>query len=93
MAQTVVTALLVLAGLYLVAGAVFAVPFVARWVDRIDPGAAKSTRGFRVVIFPGVVAFWPLFAMRLLRGMDHPPVERNAHRLATAAAIAREEDP
>ncbi|MGK7925728.1 MAG: hypothetical protein AB4290_10860 [Spirulina sp.] len=38
---------------------------------------------FRILILPGVTAFWPLFALRLLRGKIHPS-ERNAHRIAAS---------
>lgn len=67
--------------LYALVGVIFGIPFVLRGVNRIDPVAPQSTRGFRLVILPGVVAFWPLLAVRWLRGSG-PPEERNAHRLA-----------
>ncbi len=66
-------------GLYLALGVVFAIPFVARGVRRLDPEAGAGTAGFRLIIAPGVVAFWPLLALRLLRDAG-PPEERNAHR-------------
>jgi hypothetical protein len=54
-------------GAYAAAGAVFAAAFLWRWVGRLDPAAAHATWGFRALVFPGVVIFWPLFAARLLR--------------------------
>jgi hypothetical protein len=66
------------AAVYLAVGVVFAVPFVARWVGRLDPDAAPGTCGFRVLIVPGVVALWPLLGSRLASGRR--PRERNAHR-------------
>lgn len=68
-------------GTYVAAGVVFAVPFVLRGVNRIDPVAREGTWGFRLIIVPGVVALWPWLALRWLRGAQ-PPEERNAHRLA-----------
>ena len=68
-------------GLYLLAGLLFAVPFVLRGVNRIDPVARESTWGFRLIILPGVVALWPLLAHRWRRGQG-PPLEKNAHRRA-----------
>lgn len=53
---------------YAAVGVVFAVPFVLRGVDRIDPAAPGSTWGFRLVIAPGVVALWPLLAQALAEG-------------------------
>lgn len=55
-----------LLGLYLGCGLVFAVPFVWRWVGRLDPLAGEGTRGFRLLILPGAVALWPLLAARLV---------------------------
>ena len=66
---------------YGIAGLVFAIPFVLLGVQRVDPAARGWAVGFRILIIPGVVAFWPLFAIRLLRGKTHP-TEQTAHRLA-----------
>ena len=70
-----------LALFYLVVGLLFALPFVLRGVDRIDPVARESAKGFRVMIVPGVIALWPILARRWIRGTP-PPQERNAHRRA-----------
>jgi hypothetical protein len=70
------------AGVYFALGLLFAVPFLARGVARIDPAAREGTWGFRLVVLPGVVALWPLLARRWLSGRGEPPVESNAHRRA-----------
>lgn len=77
LANGIVTAL----GVYLILGALFAVPFSRRGVGRIDPAAVDGTWGFRLLIVPGVVALWPWLAWRWLRHSP-PPEERNAHRRA-----------
>ena len=74
-------------GLYLSSGLVFAIPFVLVGVGRVDPHAAHGSWGFRVLIIPGTMFFWPLLARRWLRGIAHPPGERNAHRCATEAHL------
>jgi hypothetical protein len=51
---------------YLLAGVLFAVPFVSRGVGKLDPRASGAGAGFRVLIFPGVVALWPLVLHRWL---------------------------
>ena len=64
---------------YIIAGLVFAIPFVLFWAQRVDHAAKGSSLGFRIIIIPGVAAFWPMLAIRLLRGKTKP-IERTAHR-------------
>ena len=52
---------------YVAAGLMFAVAFVLRGVQRVDPDAREGTWGFRLVIFPGSVALWPLLLSRWVR--------------------------
>lgn len=80
-ASLTVTALTV----YAVIGLVFAVVFVARGAGKVDPAAAGSPLGFKLLVLPGVAAVWPLLALRWLRGAP-PPAERNAHRCAAGDA-------
>lgn len=80
--MTLVTAeaLVNAASLYVLVGVCFAVPFLWRWVGRLDPAARHATWGFRALVLPGVALFWPLFAWRLARGSSAPPDEWTAHR-------------
>ena len=66
---------------YLFAGLVFSVPFLIFGIQRMDPAVRWHNILFRILILPGLCLFWPLFAVRLVRGKRHP-VERNAHRIA-----------
>jgi hypothetical protein len=75
-------ALLYSLGAYASLGVLFAVPFVWRGVQRLDSEAQGSGAGFRLLILPGVAAFWPMFLYRWRRGIVEPPVEKNPHRLA-----------
>ena len=67
-------------GIYASLGLIFAVPFVWVGVQRLDSEAQGSRVGFRLLILPGVTAFWPMFLKRWTRGTAEPPVERNPHR-------------
>lgn len=51
-------------GAYAAIGFVFAAAFVTRGVGALDPVAKNSGWGFRALLFPGTVAFWPLLAKR-----------------------------
>lgn len=77
-AQTIVWLL----GLYALLGIVFALFFVLGGIARVDAAAKQSTWGFRLMIVPGVIALWPLLAVRWRRGSGHPPPQQNAHRKA-----------
>lgn len=69
-----------LLGSYLLLGIVFAPFFITLGAGRIDPSVKQSSWGFRFAIVPGVIALWPLLASRWARGIQHPPIEQNAHR-------------
>lgn len=66
--------------LYALLGVVFALAFVTIGVKRIDSQANGSSAAFRLLIFPGSVAFWPLLLRRWIAGKSEPPEERNPHR-------------
>jgi hypothetical protein len=51
---------------YLAAGVVFSVAFLARGMRRIDPASAGGRWTFRAIVLPGVLALWPLLAARWL---------------------------
>jgi len=73
---------LIVIGIYLACGLVFAIPFALVGVKNIDPHAAHGSWGFRLLIFPGTTAFWPLLLKRWASGVREPPEECNAHRKA-----------
>lgn len=72
------------AGLYLLAGLLFALGFATVGVQRVDPAARGGTWGFRLLILPGAAALWPLLLARWVGGRG-PRAERNAHRDAAGA--------
>lgn len=82
MIETILTWLLLALVLYLAVGVLFAIPFCARGVRTVDPDAEQGSRGFRLLIFPGTVALWPLLAMRFSDGAGGLPAERSPHRNA-----------
>jgi len=76
---------LILLGAYLACGLVFAVPFALVGVKKIDPHAAHGSWGFRVLIIPGTMAFWPVLLRRWASGVHGPPEACNAHRRASGS--------
>ena len=67
---------------YGVLGVFFALAFVTTGVDRIDSQARNCGLAFRILIFPGSAALWPILFRRWLGGAPDPAVEQNAHRRA-----------
>jgi hypothetical protein len=65
---------------YALIGVIFASAFVAVGVSHLDPDSRGSGAGFRLLIFPGSVAFWPILLRRWLTGLTEPPQEGNPHR-------------
>ena len=79
------TVFLILLGAYLACGLVFAIPFALVGVKKIDPHATHGSWGFRILILPGTMAFWPLLLRRWVSGVHGPPEECNAHRRASGS--------
>lgn len=76
------------ATIYVVIGIVFAIAFVLKGAAAIDRNAAGTGAGFRLAIFPGCVALWPLLLARWRSGPAQP-AESNAHRDAARDREAR----
>lgn len=83
--------ILALIGLYAGLGIVVAVGVVFSGFRKIDHTARASTWGFKLLVFPGLVAFWPLMLGRWITGAGLPPEERNSHRMAVATASVADE--
>lgn len=63
----IVTIILWIVALYCAAGLAFAIPFIIKGVNKIDEGARHSTIGFRIIIIPGVIIFWPVLLKKWLQ--------------------------
>ena len=60
MAETIVSICLLIVAAYLFAGIVFTIFFQAKGISKIDEGVHGSSVGFRIIIVPGCIVFWPL---------------------------------
>jgi hypothetical protein len=77
--ENIVTTGLGVLGIYLLLGFLFAVPFAFRGAKVIDPSAVEGTRGFKFLVIPGAMVFWPMLMKRWMKKAG-PPEERSAHR-------------
>ena len=57
--------------IYLISGLIFAIAFVIRGAALIDEGAHKSTLGFKLIIIPGTMVFWPLLFKKWLKAFKN----------------------
>jgi hypothetical protein len=67
--MTFVYILFFIVAVYLSAGVLFAIPFVTKGVAKIDEGAVGSKWGFRVIILPGTIVFWPWLLKKWLKAL------------------------
>jgi hypothetical protein len=56
----IIKLILAFAALYLLFGLLFAILFVSKGVQKVDEGAHGGSIGFRIIIIPGTMVFWPL---------------------------------
>ena len=59
--------LLIIAAVYLLLGVLFVIPFLMKGLNKIDEGAHGSTIGFKIIIIPGVIVFWPALLKKWVR--------------------------
>jgi len=64
MLVTIVTIILIIIAIFLLAGMLFVFFFLARGLQKIDEGAHGSSIGFRIIIIPGCIVFWPVLLRR-----------------------------
>jgi hypothetical protein len=69
----IVEVVLIVAAIYLGCGLIFAIPFILKGVTVIDEGADGSSIGFRIIIIPGVIVFWPFLLKKWIN------VKSNSH--------------
>ena len=60
--------------IYLICGLIFAFAFVIKGADKIDESAQDATIGFKIIIIPGTMVFWPLLLNKWLKA-----VKKNHH--------------
>jgi hypothetical protein len=77
--MTLLEIILVLVGIYLAIGAVFALYFVVFQIARFDKAANGTSIFFRIIIFFGATALWVLLLKQILQNKER--IEVTAHRI------------
>jgi hypothetical protein len=78
----IIQIILMLILLYVSAGIVFAIAFVIRGAQVIDEGAKGGSIGFRMMIFPGCIIFWPVLLRKWKKAIQ---AQNHNHDQATQA--------
>ena len=58
---------LIIVAVYLLIGVLFVIPFLMKGLNKIDEGAHGSTIGFKIIIIPGVIVFWPVLLSKWIK--------------------------
>jgi hypothetical protein len=67
--MTMVSFILAIIAGYLAVGFLFTIPFLLKGVAKIDEGAHGASWGFRVIIIPGTIVFWPFLLKRWINAI------------------------
>lgn len=65
--ETIVFIFVNLFGLYVLIGILFSLIFIWKGLKKVDPGVEGTSIWFKLLIFPGLCAFWPLFFSKWLK--------------------------
>jgi hypothetical protein len=69
-----------MAAVYMLAGSLFAIFFLSKGIGKVDITARGSGWGFRLMILPGTIVFWPVLLKKCLperTGRDKSKKERS----------------
>ncbi len=56
---------------YAAVGLLFGLAFATFGLNKVDPAARGTSLSFRLLMLPGIIAFWPLLAVKWLKASRH----------------------
>jgi hypothetical protein len=59
--------ILIIVVVYLALGVLFLIPFLTKGITKVDEEADGSTIGFKIIIIPGVIVFWPMLLSKWMK--------------------------
>ena len=59
--------ILIIVAVYLLLGVLFVIPFLMKGLNKVDEGANGSMIGFKIIIIPGVIVFWPVLLSKWMK--------------------------
>ena len=67
MAATIINIIFICIGIYLFCGLVFSIIFISKGLQVLDEGAHGAGIGFKLIIIPGCMVFWPLLLKKWMQ--------------------------
>jgi len=67
----IVEPVLIIILIYLLLGVLFVIPFLMKGLTRVDESAHRATIGFKIIIIPGVIVFWPVLLSKWVKNFKH----------------------
>jgi hypothetical protein len=64
-----VEVVLIIVLIYLLLGVLFVIPFLIKGLMKVDEGAHGGTIGFKIIIIPGVIVFWPVLLLKWIKAV------------------------
>jgi hypothetical protein len=64
--------ILLVVAAYLAVGVVFVIPFLVKGLTKVNSSAQGGTIGFKIIIIPGVIVFWPVLLSKWVKA-NHKP--------------------
>ena len=61
---------LIIVLIYLALGVLFVIPFLIKGLTKVDEGAHGGTMGFKIIIIPGVIVFWPMLLRKWMKQIE-----------------------
>ena len=77
----IVQFILILVLIYLGLGVLFVIPFLIKGISKVDEGVHGGTTGFKIIIIPGVIVFWPVLLKKWLRVKNNNPTETQSSQI------------
>jgi hypothetical protein len=73
---------LIIVLIYLLLGVLFVLPFLTKGLTKVDEGAHGGTIGFKIIIVPGVIVFWPMLLNKWRKNLKPggTKAHKNAHK-------------
>ncbi|MEO8770223.1 MAG: hypothetical protein ABI402_09070 [Ferruginibacter sp.] len=67
MAATIIYYVFTVIGIYLIGGLMFSIIFISKGLKVLDEGSHGAGIGFKLIILPGCMVFWPFLLKKWMK--------------------------